>query len=348
MRHEEFIGQVQSRARLDSRGAAERATRATLETLGERIPAGLAEKLAAQLPQEIAEHLRRIEKAPDVPGTGVHMSGHEFFERVARREGKKFPKAVHDARSVIEVVGEAVQGSVAEKVRASLDDELATRLFADSTDTVAQGGPVGGHRRTPVGGHQPPQTAPADLVGPSAESRVLPQRADQGRSTALELASPVFEDHHRVPPRYTEDAGDVSPPLTWSGVPDGATELVLLCEDVDAPSGSVVHWVVVGIDPRSEGVATGRLPPGGTELVNGFGRRGWSGPQPPPGEQPHRYVLHLYALAEPCVLPDAPSTEQVHEAVMGRELAEATLVGLYERLTSTTDHPRPHGPWDAG
>ncbi|MBC2905798.1 YbhB/YbcL family Raf kinase inhibitor-like protein [Streptomyces sp. PSKA01] len=159
----------------------------------------------------------------------------------------------------------------------------------------------------------------------------MPQRAHQGRSTALELASPVFEDHHRIPPRYTEDAGDVSAPLTWSGVPDGATELVLLCEDVDAPSGSVVHWAVVGIDPRSESVAAGRPPPGGTELVNGFGRPGWSGPHPPPGELPHRYVFHLYALAEPCVLRDAPTAEQVHEAVTGRELAEGTLVGLYER-----------------
>ncbi|MET9968213.1 DUF2267 domain-containing protein [Streptomyces sp. NPDC006356] len=131
-RHEEFIGQVQARARVDGRGAVERATRASLETLAERIPAGLAEKLAAQLPYEIAEHLRRIDRAPDVPVGGAHMSGHEFFERVAQREGKSFPKAVHHARSVIEVVSEAVQGSVTAQVRECLDDELATSLFAGS------------------------------------------------------------------------------------------------------------------------------------------------------------------------------------------------------------------------
>ncbi|MFI2432611.1 YbhB/YbcL family Raf kinase inhibitor-like protein [Streptomyces sp. NPDC018693] len=149
--------------------------------------------------------------------------------------------------------------------------------------------------------------------------------------TALRLESPVFRDHHRLPPRYTEDAGNVSPPLTWSDVPEQATELVLLCEDVDAPSGSLVHWVVVGIDPRSLGVAAGGIPPGGTELVNGFARRGWSGPGPPPGDQPHRYVFRLYALGRPCVLPDAPSAEQVHEAVATRELAEGTLLGLFDR-----------------
>ncbi|WP_332110780.1 YbhB/YbcL family Raf kinase inhibitor-like protein [Streptomyces gossypiisoli] len=304
MRHEEFTGQVQSRARLDSRGAAERATRATLETLAERIPAGLAEKLAAQLPHEIAEHLRRIEKAPDVPATGVHMSAHEFFERVAQREEKNFPKAVHHARSVIEVVAEAVQGSVTAKVRDCLDHELATSLFAGSTGSAPS------HR--PGVRHQPPQ------------------RKEESRKTALKLESSAFEDHHRLPPRYTEDAGNVSPPLAWSGVPDEATELVLLCEDVDVPSGSFVHWTVVGINPHSRGMEAGQTPPGGTALVNGFGRRGWSGPNPPPGEQPHRYVFHLYALAEPCVLPDLPSAEEVHEAVERRELADSTLVGLYQ------------------
>lgn len=106
---------MQARARLDSRGAAERATRATLGTLAERIPAGLAEKLAAQLPYEIGEHLRRVDKAPDVPATGVHMSGHEFFERIAQREAKSFPKAVHHARAVIEVASQARAGQCGRK-----------------------------------------------------------------------------------------------------------------------------------------------------------------------------------------------------------------------------------------
>ena len=70
MEHDEFIGQVQARARLDSRGAAEQATRATLETLGERLSEGAAENLAAQLPHEIGEHLRRT-----ASGTGERLDG---------------------------------------------------------------------------------------------------------------------------------------------------------------------------------------------------------------------------------------------------------------------------------
>ncbi len=50
MKYDEFISQVQRRANLASREEAERATRATLETLGERLAGGEAKDLAAQLP----------------------------------------------------------------------------------------------------------------------------------------------------------------------------------------------------------------------------------------------------------------------------------------------------------
>ncbi|MBD0840644.1 MULTISPECIES: YbhB/YbcL family Raf kinase inhibitor-like protein [unclassified Streptomyces] len=147
----------------------------------------------------------------------------------------------------------------------------------------------------------------------------------------IELSSSAFNDHSFLTRRYAYEGENVSPPLQWRGTPQDAAELVLLCEDPDAPSGTFPHWIVVGIDPHSEGVAAGHCPPGGTELVNGFGERGWGGPHPPPGDDAHHYFFRLYALDEPCVLPEAPSSEQVHRAVEGHELADATLVGLYQR-----------------
>lgn len=132
MQHDEFIGQVQARAHLPGRGAAEAATRASLETLAERIPAPLAEHLAAQLPHEIGEHLRRVVYAPDVPDTGIRMSRQEYFDRVARRAGADVPKAVHEARCVMEVVQEATEGAVTEKIRNSMQDDLAEVLFSGS------------------------------------------------------------------------------------------------------------------------------------------------------------------------------------------------------------------------
>lgn len=147
----------------------------------------------------------------------------------------------------------------------------------------------------------------------------------------IELRSSAFADHDFIPRRYTKDGDDVSPPLTWSGVPEDAEELVLLCEDPDAPSGTFTHWLVTGIDPRSGGVDTGQAPPHGEAKPNSFGDRRWGGPRPPAGDPAHRYFFRLYALSEPLPLPSQPSADDVHRAITGRERASGTLVGLYQR-----------------
>ena len=67
--------------------------------------------------------------------------------------------------------------------------------------------------------------------------------------TGLALRSTAFADHGEIPQRFSRADGNVSPPLEWSGVPDTAEELLLLCEDPDAPGGPFLHWLVTGIDP---------------------------------------------------------------------------------------------------
>ncbi len=147
----------------------------------------------------------------------------------------------------------------------------------------------------------------------------------------IELRSPAFSDHDLIPGRHAHDGGNVSPALQWSGVPDGTAELVLLCEDPDAPGGTFLHWLVTGIDPASTGVREGQTPPGGREWPNGFGEKGWGGPQPPVGDDPHRYFFRLYALAEPIRLPPAPDTSDVHRAVDHAASASGMTVGRYQR-----------------
>lgn len=131
MQHDEFIGQVQSRARLSSRGDAERACRATLETLGERIPEGLAGTLAAQLPHEIGEHLRRTEVYFGA-ATGERFDRQEFIARVAARAGVRQQQADYLARAVLEVVGEAVQDGGMTKVAESLPEDIRDLMLAGS------------------------------------------------------------------------------------------------------------------------------------------------------------------------------------------------------------------------
>lgn len=119
MQYDEFIGEVQHRAQLDSREAALSATRATLETLSERIQPGEAENLGAQLPGEIGRHL---EKVDDVE----RFDFQEFVGRVTEREdigeGER-EDAVYRAMVVVEVVDEAVTEGAMADIKDQLPDD---------------------------------------------------------------------------------------------------------------------------------------------------------------------------------------------------------------------------------
>ncbi len=147
----------------------------------------------------------------------------------------------------------------------------------------------------------------------------------------IQLRSHAFHDHDLMPERFSRPGGNTSPPLEWSGMPHDTEEVVLLCEDPDAPDGTCLHWLVTGIDPTASGVPEGNQPPGGLEWHNDFGEIGYSGPQPPPGDEPHRYFFRLYAVREPLKLPRHPNADDVHRALEGRELASGTLVGRFGR-----------------
>lgn len=132
MQHDEFIGQGQNLAQLSSRGDAERATRATLETLGERIPEGLADNLAAQLPHEIGEHLRRTVVYGGA-AAGARFSRQQFIALVAERAGVQEAQAAHIIWAVMEILGRAASPRLIAKVDESLPAELRDLVTADHT-----------------------------------------------------------------------------------------------------------------------------------------------------------------------------------------------------------------------
>jgi Raf kinase inhibitor-like YbhB/YbcL family protein len=145
----------------------------------------------------------------------------------------------------------------------------------------------------------------------------------------LTLISPAFVDGGRMPDRFSFEGGNISPPLVWSGLPEGTTELVLMCEDEDVSTEPFLHWLVTGISTMSTGVDEGAVPEGGREWTNGFGKVGWGGPHPPPGDEPHRYLFRLYALPEPSSLPAELRVDDIRESMVETALACAVLVGLY-------------------
>ncbi|MBX5482805.1 MAG: YbhB/YbcL family Raf kinase inhibitor-like protein [Myxococcaceae bacterium] len=145
---------------------------------------------------------------------------------------------------------------------------------------------------------------------------------------ALSISSTAFENYGDIPARHTCDGEDVPPPLRWSGVPDGTKSLVLIVDDPDAPRGNWVHWVVVDLPPDSTGI-DGTLPRGAREGHNDFGRIGYGGPCPPSGT--HRYFFRLYALDTKLPALTVPTRAQVEQAMVGHVLAEAALIGRYQR-----------------
>jgi Raf kinase inhibitor-like YbhB/YbcL family protein len=144
------------------------------------------------------------------------------------------------------------------------------------------------------------------------------------------LTSPAFAEGGAIPSRYTCDGRDVSPPLAWSGAPDGTVSLALIVDDPDARG--FVHWVAFGID----GAPSGTIPEGISSAAgapaqgrNDFGRTGYGGPCPPSGR--HRYDFTLVALDAIPALSGSPSAAQVRSAMSGHVLAETTLRGTYRR-----------------
>ena len=151
---------------------------------------------------------------------------------------------------------------------------------------------------------------------------------------SLELTSSAFTEGGAIPRQYTCEGRDVSPPLAWSGVPPGAKSLALVVDDPDAPDPAAptmtwVHWVVYDIAPVAGGIGEGAgTTAGAKDGLNDWGRAGWGGPCPPIGR--HRYFFKLYALDKVLGL-KRPSKAELERAMKGHVLAEARLIGTYQK-----------------
>jgi Raf kinase inhibitor-like YbhB/YbcL family protein len=156
----------------------------------------------------------------------------------------------------------------------------------------------------------------------------------------LLLTSPAFAPDGEIPARHTCDAEspEVSPPLSWSGVPAGAKSLALIVDDPDAPDPAApkttwVHWVLYGLPAEDgglpEGMAPKELPAGTREGINDWRKTGYGGPCPPIGR--HRYFFKLYALDTDLPGLSRPSKAELEKAMAGHVVAEAQLVGTYEK-----------------
>jgi Raf kinase inhibitor-like YbhB/YbcL family protein len=172
----------------------------------------------------------------------------------------------------------------------------------------------------------PPGALSDRAAGPYGERTV---GGDAGN--VIPLRSPAFNDNTLIPARCSRDGDDRSPALEWDQPPEGTVELALLCEDLDAPEGPFLHWLVTGITPDTTSIGEGETPAGAEEWQNDYGDTGYGGPQPPIGDDPHRYVFRLFALDAPLGMSPGAEVQDVRAALDDRRLATGTLTGLFAR-----------------
>ncbi|MCH7860264.1 YbhB/YbcL family Raf kinase inhibitor-like protein [Sphingomonas sp. NPDC092331] len=176
---------------------------------------------------------------------------------------------------------------------------------------------------------------------------VRPELAGEG---VIHLASPAFANGARLPDRFTADGEGVSPPLFWTGVPEGTARLVLIVEDPDAPTPQpVVHAIVWGL-PLDGNLKEGEIAPDGEGSPDGedIGRNsrfveGWLPPDPPNGHGEHNYAFQLFALNEGEDPGENPGRGAILRAMEGRVIAAGLLTGTYSR-----GEEAPIGPVGAG
>jgi phosphatidylethanolamine-binding protein (PEBP) family uncharacterized protein len=151
-------------------------------------------------------------------------------------------------------------------------------------------------------------------------------------TASLLLTSPVMVDGGTLPARHTCDDAGLSPPLSWSGIPDGTGALVLLATTI-ARDGTKWNWVIFNLSASQTELAEGQTDAGT------FGRTS-DGPAlayaPPCSQGPGEkfYTFTLYAVDAPLSFSGAPSTvtgDVVEAALVGHVLAQSGFTVGYTR-----------------
>ena len=155
-----------------------------------------------------------------------------------------------------------------------------------------------------------------------------------GEPPRMSVTSPAFTNGGAMPKQYTCDGQNISPPLAWSGVPNNAKALALICDDPDAPNQTWVHWVVYDLPASTAGLPENvpeqeKPVSGGKQGMNDFKKIGYGGPCPPSGT--HRYYCRLYALDAETSLAPGATKEQLVKAMEGHIVAQGQLIGMYKR-----------------
>jgi Raf kinase inhibitor-like YbhB/YbcL family protein len=156
-----------------------------------------------------------------------------------------------------------------------------------------------------------------------------------GNVMNIKITSSAFQDSSVIPLKYACEGDNISPPLSWTGIPNGTKSLAIICDDPDAPMGIWTHWIIYNIPPDKtnfdESIHTDvKLADGSIQGANDFGDIGYSGPCPPAG-YPHRYYFTIYALDVMLSLKDKATRSDIDDAIQNHILGKGQLIGTFSR-----------------
>ena len=210
---------------------------------------------------------------------------------------------------------------------------LAAIALASSAFEASGQPPTG----QPPAGAAPPGQRPA----PTAPQPPGGQR--RGAIQVITLTSSAWPDGGTIPAKFTQAGEQVSPPLSWSNVPDNTVSFVLITRDLDAAVGNgtddVLHWMLWNIPGASrslpEAVPHGPQLPDGTRQISVSGPY-YRGPGAPAAGPSHHYVFELYALDATIDVPavgqsPAPTRAAVVAAMAGKVRGKGVFLGLFKR-----------------
>ena len=169
-----------------------------------------------------------------------------------------------------------------------------------------------------------------------SQKAIAGQRLGLGAQT-IQVQSGAFSRGEPIPRQFAGEHGR-SPALRWSKLPAQAKELVLLCEDPDAPKPQpFVHWIVTGLPPNTSELPEGQPPSssplssGAVQGKNDMGKHGYYGPEPPPGHGVHHYHFQVLAVRKKLDVRTPADRDSLIDALKGNVAGWGELVGTYER-----------------
>lgn len=192
-------------------------------------------------------------------------------------------------------------------------------------------------------GVQPPPPPPPGGQPPPAGRGGRGGRGG-GNVQVMTLSTSAWADGGQIPAKYTQAGEQVSPPLSWSNVPDGVASFVLIVHDLDAAAApgtdDILHWMLWNIPAAArslqEGVPQGSQLPDDTRQISVSGPY-YRGPGAPSAGPPHHYVFELFALDVRTIEVPAvgASPQQTRTAVVAAMAAhvrgKAVYTGLFKR-----------------